>query len=139
MEIVCREDIPTNSNILNERFVSAIQDEGTAKEVRKARFVVQVHKDSIKQSLVHNTSVPGQRSIKLIVGAAAIFDFQLYSSDVAQAHLQCLEQLTRDIYQSLSEEIYLKSNLSSDLNRCMDYQKVMIAGNGHSENILKPH
>lgn len=47
-KIVSRENIPQNSNILNGRFVLTINDERTSKEVWKARFLVQGHKNRMK-------------------------------------------------------------------------------------------
>lgn len=97
-KIVCRNEVPSNANILNGRFVLAIKDEGKNKEVWKARYVVEGHRDSMRQSLVHNTTVARQQSTKLVVGIAAIFGFNLFSSDITQAYLQNSEKLMRDVY-----------------------------------------
>lgn len=50
-EVVCREDIPVDANVLGGRFVLAIKNADTQKEVYKARFVVQGHTDTEKTFL----------------------------------------------------------------------------------------
>ena len=80
------------------RFVLAIKDEGTDKEVWKARFIVQGYRDKLKTSLVHDTSTARQYSIRILTGLAAIFGFRLFSTDVTQAHLQSAENLMRDVF-----------------------------------------
>lgn len=80
----CLEEVPRDANILNDRFVLAIKAERTRKEIWNARFSVQGHRDSMKQSLVYSTSVSRQQSTKITVVIAAIFGFQLYSSDVTK-------------------------------------------------------
>jgi hypothetical protein len=49
--VVAKEKVSHNANILGGRFVLAIKDEGTDKEVWKARFVVQGYRDHLKTSL----------------------------------------------------------------------------------------
>lgn len=61
--------------------------------MRKERFVFQGHKDKMKQSLTHNTSVAVQKGTKMIEGVAAIFGFKLYCSGVTKAYLQSPEKL----------------------------------------------
>lgn len=90
---VCREEVSPYANILNSRFALAVKDEGTKTEIWKARLVVQGHRDSVKQSILHKTSVARQQSTKLIVWIAAICGFQLYSSDVALSYLEVQKDL----------------------------------------------
>ena len=97
-KIVCRSEVPDDANILGGRFVLAIKDEGTNREIWKARFIVQGHLDGLKNWLVHNISVIRQHAIKMLVGIAAIFGFQLFSTDVTQAYLQSAEKLQRYIF-----------------------------------------
>jgi len=107
-KIVCREEVPDNANILRGRFILAIKDEGTDREIWKARFVVQGHRDKLKKLLVHDISVARQHSTKILIGIAAIFGFRLFSTDVTQAYLQSAENLKRDIFIDPPEEFNLK-------------------------------
>jgi hypothetical protein len=87
-KVVLKEDVPDNANILGGRFALAIKDEGTEKEVWKARFVVQGYRDHLKTSLVYYTATSRQHSSRVLIGLAAIFGFQVFSTDVTQAYLQ---------------------------------------------------
>ena len=109
-KVVSRNEVPDNANILNGRFVLAIKDSGTNKEVWKARYVLQGHKDKMKRSFVHDTSTARQFSVKLLVGLAALFDFRLFSTDFTQAYLQSTEELSRDVYVKPSSEFDLDPN-----------------------------
>jgi hypothetical protein len=96
--VVAKEEVSDNANMLGERFFLAIKDEGTDKEVWQAHFVVQGYCDHLKTSLVHDTATSRQRSSRVQVGLAAIFGFNLFSTDVTQAYLQSAEKLLRDVY-----------------------------------------
>ena len=97
-KIVAKDEVPGNANVMGGRFVLAIKDEGTDKEVWKARFIVQGYRDKLKMSLVHDTSTARQYSVRILIGLAAIFGFRLFSTDVTQAYLQSAESLMRDVY-----------------------------------------
>jgi len=103
------DEMPEGANIMGGRFVLAIKDEGTDKEVWKARYVVQGYRDKMKTSLVHDSSKARQQSTRLLVGLAAIFDFRLFSTDVTQAYLQSSDDLMRDAYIKPSKEFDLSS------------------------------
>lgn len=109
-KVVCRDEVPDKANILRGRFVLAIKDEGTEREVWKARFVVQGHRDNLKKSLVHDITVARQHSIKLLIGLASIFNFRLFSTDVTQAYLQSKESLQRNIFVKPPKEFGLQTN-----------------------------
>ena len=97
-KLVAKDEVPNNANIMGGRFVLAIKDEGTQKEVWKARFIVQGYRDKLKTSLVHDSASSRQFSTRLLVGLAAIFGFRLFSTDVTRAYLQSAEELMRDVY-----------------------------------------
>ena len=81
-KIVCRSEIPEEGNVLNARFVLSIKTDGPDKELRKARFVVQGHTDRDKNSLVHDISVARHYAIKMLIGIAEVFGFQIFLTDV---------------------------------------------------------
>ena len=89
------------------RFVLAIKDSGTDKEIWKARYAVQGYKDNLKQSLFHDTNTARNYSVRMLVGLASLFGFRLYSTDVTQAYLQSAESLMRDVYIQPSKKFHL--------------------------------
>jgi hypothetical protein len=52
--VTVSSELPTGVNVLNGRFVVTIKDVGTEKEIYKARYVVQGHRDKEKTSMVHH-------------------------------------------------------------------------------------
>ena len=66
-KIVMRDEVPKNVNILGGRFVLAIKNSKSDKEVWKASYVVQGHKDKLKTSLVHDVSAARQFSVNILL------------------------------------------------------------------------
>ena len=97
-EVVDRDTIPANSNILGGRFVLSIKNVDTADELFKARFVAQGHRDRDKNTLVHTATSLRHRSIRIIVALAVILGFKLWTQDVKQAFLQSKQPLAREVY-----------------------------------------
>lgn len=90
--MVCTEDVHDSANILGGRFVLSFKDEGTDKEIWKDRFVVQVHKEGIKQSLVNDTVVSRQYYATMLLGMfAPILIFKTFSTAVTQVCLPSAE------------------------------------------------
>lgn len=96
--VILREDIPEGANRLRARYVLAIKDAGTDKEVWKARYIVQGHRDLERDVLVRRSTTLQQRGVRLIMAMAAIHGFKLWTTDVAQAYLQSQGQLGREIF-----------------------------------------
>jgi hypothetical protein len=84
-KVVPRSELPETANIMNGRFVLSIKNAGTEEEVFKARYLIRGYRDKMKTSLVHNSPTSRKASTKLLVGLAAFFGFQLFSTDVTQA------------------------------------------------------
>lgn len=109
-KVVLKEEVPSNANVLGGRFVLAIKDSDTDREVWKARFVVQGYRDKMNKSLVHDNSNVRPSSVRMLVGLASIFGFQLFSTDVTQAYLQSVDKLMRDVYVKPTKEFELAPN-----------------------------
>ena len=97
-DIVEKTDVPSDANILGGRFVLAYKNHGSAKETLKARYVAQGHNEKDKGFVVHNVTTLRASSARLVVSAAAIKGFRIYSDDVRQAYLQNKHQFTREVY-----------------------------------------
>lgn len=102
------ENVPSNANISEDRFVLSIKYHGTQKYIWEATFVVQVHKNSEKNTQVHSITVTKLQSVHNLVGLAFQFGFKLFSTDVTQAYLQSAENLQREIYVKSCKEFGLK-------------------------------
>lgn len=107
-EVVFPEDVPANANILGGRFALTIKNKGTEKEMYKARYIVQGHRDREKYRLVHTSTNLGQSSIRLLTALAAIFGFRIWSQDVTQAYLQSADKLMMDIYIKPNKELRME-------------------------------
>ena len=105
--VLLKSEMPDDSSILGGRFVIAIKEESTGKEIWKARFVVQGYRNKLKNSLVHNTCTTSRHNTRLLVGLVSIFGFRLYSTDVIQAYLQSPERLKREVFINAPKELLL--------------------------------
>lgn len=104
----------------------------------KAWFVVQVHKNTMESSLVHNISVARQHFTRIVVSLAVIFQFHIFSIDFTQAYLQSKKNFN---------ETYIWNpimNLDSTMRNCwtswclsMDDQKPVTIGDAHYVSIFK--
>lgn len=70
----------------------AFNNQARNKDIWIIGFIIQGHKDVRKESLVNNNLVAAQQKTKLVVGIAAIFGFQLFSTDVTQGYFQSSEK-----------------------------------------------
>ncbi len=76
-EVVLREDLLLDGNILPGRFVLTIKstDDGQAKH--KARYVIGGHRDRFKDFMVHSTTTLQPQSIRLLLALAAMHEFEI--------------------------------------------------------------
>lgn len=95
------------ATVLDGRLV-AVKDEGTFNKIEEAQFVVQGHRDSIKSSLVHNSTLVHQFSTIIIVSFSVIFQFSILSTGATQAYLESEENLQRKIFVKPWKEFGLK-------------------------------
>ena len=109
-ELVIKEDIAEGSNVLGGRFVLSIKNMNTDKEIYKARFVVQGHKDLDKNYLVYSSSNLKQSSIRIILSIASLFRFHVWSQDITHAYLQSASKLMRNIYVKPTKQFKLSKD-----------------------------
>jgi hypothetical protein len=84
-------------NVVPSRFVLAIKHEDSSDKY-KARLCLGGHKDVLKSKMVHTATTLSQTSTRLILALAAIFEFDIWTTDVDQAYLQSAATLQKDIY-----------------------------------------
>lgn len=97
-QIVLKEEVPDDANILPGRFVMTIKSTVDGSIKHKARFVVGGHRDKLKQFMVHSSQTLQPQSIRLLLALATAFGFDIWTSDVTQAYLQSSLPLARDLF-----------------------------------------
>lgn len=109
-EVVLKEDVPPNVNILEGLFVLALKNIGNNNEKFKVCFVMPRRTDAEKNMPVHNSSNVKQQSARLLIVLAAIFGFRVWIQDVSQELLQSASKLTHEVYWQHNEIFILKRN-----------------------------
>lgn len=84
-------------------------------EVWKARFDVQRYLDLMWTSSIQDSDTTQQKDIKILVGMAAIFNFQIFSIDATQANIQNIEKFNWEVYIKPPAKLGLTSNQSVKL------------------------
>jgi len=86
-KVILREDVPSDANVLPGRFVLAIKSTEDGKIKHKARYLIGGHRDRLKHMVIHLASTLQPQSIRLLLALAAIHGFDIWTSDVRQAHI----------------------------------------------------
>jgi hypothetical protein len=112
-EVVPRSDVPEGVRIFNSRFVDEIKNEGTNKELKKSRLVVQAYHDDDKHTVLTQSPTIQRISQRVILSIAAmtIDTTGLYLRDISQAYVQSTSLLNRDFYIKPPRELATKLNL----------------------------
>ena len=87
-----------DANVLPVRFVLSIKSYIDGEIKYKARYVIGVHRDKMKNQLFHSTATLQPKFIRLLLALASIFGFEIWTSDVRQAYLQASEPIFRNIF-----------------------------------------
>lgn len=80
--VLKKESLPVNANILGGRFILAVKNVDTNEEKAKARYVAQGFHDREKYFVAHNSIALRQYSVLVIVLYAATNGFRLFTHDV---------------------------------------------------------
>lgn len=96
-KVILLEEIPSDGNVLPGRFVLSIKSTENGEIKYKARYVIGAHRDRLKHMMVHSSTTPQPQSIRLLLALVMIFGFDLWTLDVRQTYLQCVESLAREI------------------------------------------
>lgn len=80
--IVKREDVSKNSNIVRGRFVLTLKLFFTPHETAKLRYISKGYANDLKDLLVHDTNALRPTSIRINLSIAAVISFRLFSHDV---------------------------------------------------------
>jgi Reverse transcriptase (RNA-dependent DNA polymerase) len=126
--------MPDNANLLNGRYVITIKDIGTQRELYKALYAVQGHRDKEKTSMVHQNTTAKQQSTRLLTGLAAIFCFRVCTHAVQQAYLQSAESLLQDVY--LKAPAVLNLRIEQPLKLLRPLYGLCDAGNCWTRTVL---
>jgi hypothetical protein len=77
--------------------VFAIKHED-GREGYKARLCLGGHRDFLKHHMVHTASTLTMTSVRLILAIAAIFCWNIWTTDVQQAYLQSVSLLKKEVF-----------------------------------------
>jgi Reverse transcriptase (RNA-dependent DNA polymerase) len=102
--VVMRDELEAGANILTGRFVLAVKDADTDREVWKARYVCQGHRDVGKSFVVHDSASVQQGSVRLLVALSSILGYRIWTEDVSTAYLQSTTPLLRKVYMDVGKD-----------------------------------
>lgn len=108
---MARVEGPKITNILGSCFVLSVKNKDTNKEIYKARYIDQEHRDLKNHTPVHTSRNLNPSSLHLLLSFPALFWFNVCTQDVPQAYFEYTEKLMRDIYVQTKAEINLSKNV----------------------------
>lgn len=112
------------------RFACGLKNFETTKELTKARYIAQGHKDRENPFFVHNVSTLRQSSTPVVISTAAVLGFRIFTHDVTQAYLHRKCKLTRFIFLKPRNEDRQFFKLKSDDLLCLQKQLFSICDSG---------
>lgn len=68
-----RADLPTDANIVGNRYILGIKDPDTAFERLKARWILQGHTDALRHDIANNSPMLMRMTYRIIISFAVIF------------------------------------------------------------------
>ena len=96
--VIPKEDLPPDGNIIPGRFVLAVMSTEDGNIEYKARYMIGSHHDKFKDPIVHPTSTLQPQSVILLLALAEIFEFFVWNPDLSKAYLRLAEPLKSDIF-----------------------------------------
>lgn len=142
MEIIAKEEAPSDANIMTGGFIITIKNTETDEPIFKARFVIHGNRDNEKGNLVHTSSTVKQSSTRFLIALSSCFGFKIWTQDISQAYLQSASKLIRDIYLQPGKDLEIHGDILFKLLRPLyglsdsgDYWQTTFSG--HIKNDLK--
>ena len=144
-DVVDRNTVLANANIMGGRFVLTIKNLHTPDELQKAHFVAQGHTDREKHLLIHPTTALRHRSVRILLSLAALLDYPVWMQDISQAYLQSRDKLSRTVYIRPPPEFNLPNGKLLRLNKPLyrlsdagDYWSVTITDFTMEDQLMQP-
>ena len=97
-QIILREDIHADANMLSGRFVLAIKSTKDGEVKYKVRFVIGGHRDKLKHVMVHHTATVQPQPIRPLLAPTVARGFDIWTFDVTKAYFKSSAPLLRDIF-----------------------------------------
>jgi hypothetical protein len=104
-DIVVRNKLPVDSNIMGSRIVLALKNYKTSEECVNARLVIQGCGDRHGSSIVTDASTVSHFSVRVLLSISVLMKWKVWSKDARQALLQSEANISRNVYARLPREL----------------------------------